>query len=80
MGTTVRTILVTLIWIASAVAAEGKESEGSGLLVSLFIGFGALIIVFQLVPSLILFGSMLKGLFTKTAKEAALTAPEESDK
>ncbi|HEY6839317.1 MAG TPA: hypothetical protein VI389_11280 [Geobacteraceae bacterium] len=80
MGTTVKTILVTLIWIASAVAAEGKETEGSGLLLSLFIGFGALIIVFQLVPSLILFGSMLKGLFTRTAKETALSTSEENDK
>lgn len=80
MGTTVRTILVTLTWIASALAAEGKESEGSGLLVALFLGFGALIIVFQLIPSLILFGSMLKGLFTRTAKEAALTPAEKSDK
>jgi len=38
---------------------------GSGLWVILFLGLGALIVIFQLIPSLVLFGSMMKGLFGK---------------
>lgn len=52
--------------ISLAVAGDGTEVGGNGLLVILFLGFGALIIVCQLVPGLMLFSSMLKGLFTKS--------------
>jgi hypothetical protein len=43
------------------------ETAETGLLVLLFLGFGALIVACQLVPSLMLFCSMLKGLFSTTA-------------
>ena len=46
-----------------ALASSDPETMGGSLLVLLFLGFGALIVVFQLIPSLLLFGSMLKGLF-----------------
>jgi hypothetical protein len=46
-----------------ALASSDPETMGSSLLVLLFLGFGGLIVVFQLIPSLMLFGSMLKGLF-----------------
>lgn len=35
----------------------------------LFLGFTALIVVCQLIPAVILFSGMLKGLFTKSTKE-----------
>ncbi|GLI37409.1 hypothetical protein KI811_13130 [Geobacter hydrogenophilus] len=63
MKTTLAT-MITLIVASIAFAASGAESDGSGILLALFIGIGALIIVFQMLPGLALFGSMLKGLFS----------------
>ncbi len=63
-------IIVVLGTTASlAVAGDGAEASGNGLLVILFLGFGALIIVCQLVPGLMLFCSMIKGLFAKSLKK-----------
>jgi hypothetical protein len=61
---------IALIGIASnALAAPGGREEGSGALIILFLAFGALVLVFQLIPGAVLFVSMIKGLFGK-AKEA----------
>lgn len=66
----IRLTALTLLAVpAAALAASGAETEGNGFLVTLFLAFGALIIVFQLIPGLVLFGSMLKGLFTRSAPE-----------
>ena len=63
------TILSLVITVTEALAAGGGGSvEGLGLLAIFFMGFGALIIVFQLVPALILFGGMLKALCSPAAK------------
>lgn len=56
---------------APALAFSGPEATGTSLWVILFLGFGALIVVCQLIPGLILFSSMLKTLFRKTAKKPA---------
>ena len=65
-----------LIMIAgSAFADTGAGASENGWLWMLFLGFAALIVAFQLVPSMILFGAMLKGLFSKAAPESA-TASE----
>jgi hypothetical protein len=53
---------------SSALAASDGKAEGSGVLIILFLAFGALIIVFQLIPGVILFVSMVKGLFGKEKK------------
>jgi hypothetical protein len=50
-------------------ASSDMETGGTSLLVLLFLGFGALIIACQLVPSLMLFCSMLKGLFNIAAHD-----------
>jgi len=57
---------------ASAFAATGAAGDGSGPLVWFFIGFGVLVIMFQAVPAVILFVSMLRGLFTTAEKEVHL--------
>lgn len=55
---------------ASAFAATtGTAGDGSGPLVWFFIGFGVLTIMLQAVPAVILFVSMLRGLFSAPAKE-----------
>ena len=58
-----------LLWGASAAyAAPGGEGESVGLLGYLFAGFFAVIIVSQLVPAVILFVGMLKGVFAPQDK------------
>ena len=63
------TVLTAIMVKATpALASSGQEAMGTSLLVLLFLGFGVLIIVCQLIPSLVLFCSMLKGLFDGAAK------------
>jgi hypothetical protein len=52
-----------LVGATPALASSDPDTAEGSLLVLLFLGFGALIVVLQLIPSLLLFGSMLKGLF-----------------
>jgi len=73
---TISTILTTLMITASqALAAGGAvEGEGIGILAACFIGFGAMIVLFQFIPGLLLIAGMLKGLLSlgdKDAREAA---------
>ena len=57
------------VWATPALASEDAGTMVGSLLVVLFLGFCALIIVLQLIPSVILFVSMLKGLFKSTEKQ-----------
>jgi len=47
--------------------AAGGEGTGLSLWTFVFLGFGALIVAFQAVPALVLFGAMLRGLFGRRA-------------
>lgn len=53
-------------------AATGAAGEASGLLVWFLIGFGALVIMLQVMPAIVLFVSMLRGLFAVPGKEVHL--------
>jgi hypothetical protein len=62
------TTLGTLMAMATpAMAAGGMETEGTSLVTILLVGFGALIVVGQVIPALVLFGGMVKGMFKATA-------------
>ncbi|MCF6267329.1 MAG: hypothetical protein L3J57_12390 [Desulfuromusa sp.] len=63
------TTIALLTFSSSAFAAGSAGASGSGLLLSLFIGFFALIIVCQLVPATIMLIGVLKGLFGRDSKE-----------
>jgi hypothetical protein len=77
MRTLLRALIVTLASVAPALAANSNEAKGSSLLLILFLGFFALIIVFQFIPGMVLFATMLKGLFTRAPKKAAETLSEK---
>ena len=77
MGTFMRTVIVILASVTTALAANGSEMKGSTFLLIFFLGFAALIIVFQFIPGLVLFVTMLKGLFTRAPKKAAETLSEK---
>jgi hypothetical protein len=79
MRTLLKGILTSLAWIAPAIAATEANPEGSNLLLAVFLGFGAMIVVFQLIPSLILFGSMLKGIFSRSDKQVLASATKKTE-
>lgn len=74
------TLAVTLASVTPALAANVNEAKGSSILLMLFLGFGALIVVFQFVPGLVLFAAMLKGLFTASPKKASAGGPGDHTK
>lgn len=71
MKKTLGTTLIALsTFSSSAYAAGSATGAGDGsLLLSLFIGFFALIVVFQLVPATIMLIGMLRGLFGRDRKQ-----------
>ena len=72
MKNTLRNTLIALVTFSSSAFAAGSTSaSGGGLLLSLFVGFFALIIVCQLVPATIMLIGILKGLFSRSSKEVA---------
>ncbi|MDY0300610.1 MAG: hypothetical protein RBQ99_03370 [Trichlorobacter sp.] len=64
-STTLKTGLAFLVASSSTAyaATSGAASEGSGLLVWFLIGFAALVVILQGIPAVVMFASMLKGLF-----------------
>lgn len=56
----------SLIITATQVLASGNigHAEGLGLMATFFILLGILVVLYQLLPGLILFGGMIKGLFS----------------
>jgi hypothetical protein len=79
MGTLMRTVIVIILASATtAHAADGSVVKGSAFLIILFLGFAALIIVFQFIPGLVLFATMLKSLFSRAPKKATETLSDKS--
>jgi hypothetical protein len=69
---------ILIMLAGSAFADTGAGSAGNGWLWILFLGVAAVIVVFQLIPSVILFSSMLKGLFGSPLKEGTTAAGTNS--
>lgn len=68
---TMRMLMTMMAGSASAAfAAAETQGEGMGILAYMFIGFFALVIVSQLVPAMLLFVGMVKGLFTRSEKSS----------
>ncbi len=69
---TMKMLIAMAVGSASAAyAATGMQGEDAGILAYFFVGFFALIIVTQLVPAMILFFGMVKGLFSSAEKTSA---------
>jgi len=73
MKVLLKIVLSLLITASYALASGGAEGEGLGFMAILFIAFGVLIVMFQFVPGLMLFGAMLKGIFSPSDKKAPVT-------
>jgi hypothetical protein len=79
MKATLKLMVLALLANASLAHAAGGESSDLGLGTFIFLGFLALILVFQAVPGLILFYSMLKGLFAPLPLKVAATKNQPKD-
>ncbi len=74
-----KTAILTVMMFTAvpALASSDAGTGGASFLVFLFLGFGALIFACQLLPSLMLFCAMLKGLFHGAAPD---TMPKNGTK
>jgi hypothetical protein len=68
MRVLISTIAALLVTVTQVLASGGGNAEPVSFLMILFMGFGALILVFQIFPAAVLFIGMLKGLLAPAAK------------
>ncbi len=80
MRVLISTIAALLVSVTQVLASGGNNAEPVSFLMILFIGFGALILVFQLFPAAVLLIGMLKGILAPAAKkdEAAAAGGNKS--
>ena len=69
ISTILSTILLVLAAISPAFAVDTSVVYKSGILVTIFIGVCALIVVAQLVPALVLFLGFIKALVTGRSRK-----------
>jgi hypothetical protein len=67
MKRTMTTLGALMAMATPAMAAGGMETEGTSLITILLVGFGALIVVGQLIPGIVLLSGMVKGMFKTTS-------------
>jgi hypothetical protein len=77
----VMSVLVPLLFVATLAFADTAGGTGTGSmspLTMIFLGLLAAIILLQLVPAMVLFGSLIVAVFKRSAKKAAATSGEEA--
>ena len=72
-------VLSILLYANTVFAATGNEGGGIGLIAKIFLAFFAAIIVFQLIPSLILFGSLIVAIFSRSPRKELAESESNSD-
>lgn len=58
----------------SAFASDGALQDGGGPLIWFFIGFGALILMVQAVPAMVMLYSMVKAVFSPSESDTTASA------
>jgi hypothetical protein len=76
MRVLISTVAALLATVTQVLAAEGSDAESLSYLAILFMGFGALILVFQIFPALVLFIGMVKGVLAPAAKKDKAAAAD----
>jgi len=71
MRVLISTIAALLVTVTQVLASGGGNAEPLSYLAILFMGFGALILVFQIFPAAVLFIGMVKGLLAPAVKKDA---------
>lgn len=76
MKTKIANLLIPLLGgsATSAFASDGALTDGGGPLIWFFIGFGALVLMVQLVPALVMLYSMAKAVFSPSEETNTASA------
>ena len=74
MRVLISTIVALLVTVSQVMASGGGNAEPLSILMILFMGFGALILVFQIFPAVVLFIGMVKGLLAPAVKKEEAAA------
>jgi len=74
MKTITSTLIASLAWAMPVMAAGQAHEEVGSVMIILFLGFGALILAFQLFPGLAMFTVMLKEIVTGARRKGTVTA------
>ncbi|MBT1071399.1 hypothetical protein [Pelotalea chapellei] len=74
MKTSYATIAALLVPATKALASGNAGEEGMSLFAAIFLAFAVLIVMFQLVPGVMLFVGMIKGIFSSEKKAAESTS------
>ena len=64
----------------TASSSRAAESVGGGVLVALFFGFVGVIVLFQLVPALVVFFSLIKEMFATRQTRATQVVKQDEAK
>lgn len=79
MRVLISTIAALLVMVTQVCASGGEAAEPLSFLMILFMGFGALILVFQLFPAAVLLFGIIKGILAPAVKKedaAAVSGPK----
>lgn len=80
MRVLISTIAAVLVTVSQVMASGGGNAEPVSILMILFMGFGALILVFQLFPAVVLFIGMIKGIMAPAVKKVEAAAGSNENK
>ncbi len=72
-------VVAILLHANTVLGATGNDGGGIGLMAKIFLAFFAAIIVFQLIPALILFGSLIVAIFSRSSKKDLAESESVSD-
>ena len=79
MRVLISTIAALTASVSQALASGGGDAEPLSFLTILFIGFGALVLVFQLFPAVVLLAGMIKGVLAPAAPGGKATEADGSN-
>jgi len=74
MRVLISTIAALLVTVSQVMASGGSNGEPVSTMMILFMGFGALILVFQIFPAIVLFIGMVKGILAPAVKKEEAAA------
>ena len=73
-------IAALLVTVSQVMASGGDNAEPLSMLTILFMGFGALILVFQIFPAVVLFVGIIKGVLASPVKNDEAAAGSDKNK
>ena len=80
MRVLISTLAALLVTVSQVMASGAGDPEPLSFMTILFMGFGTLILVFQIFPAVILFAGIIKGILAPAVKKDADEAVSSGNK